>query len=99
MPRCVPNQLLHGQPTRALHKAAFNLPDVQGWVQGRPTIVKNIAAQDTVFARERVNHDLCDRSAIGEIQKRPARAFDAIPSNVGRFVKSRGRERNPRLIG
>ena len=29
----VPDQFLCGQPARALHIAAFDLPDIQRWVQ------------------------------------------------------------------
>ena len=98
-PCLVPDQLLHGQPARALHVAALDLAEVDRRVQAGADVVQDVGAQDPVLAGQRVDRHLGHRRAIGEIEERPAPPRPPVPLDLGRRVEARRRELHPRLIG
>ena len=84
----VPHQLLSGEPAHALHKAAFNLPDVDGRVDGAAHVVQDVDLEHPALAGEGVNGDLGAGGAVGEIVKRPPGQGRLVVMNFGRAVKA-----------
>ena len=70
--RRVPPQLLGCQPAFTLYEAAFDLPEVNGRIQGLAAVMNDIDTQGSVLARQRVDNDLRHGGAVREIEKRPA---------------------------
>ena len=75
----VPPELLHGQPTSALHETALDLAEVDCRVQRFANIVQDVDAQQAVFAGQCVDDGFRDRSAIGEIVERSTPGGLAVP--------------------
>mmetsp|Transcript_18455 Transcript_18455/g.30050 ORF Transcript_18455/g.30050 Transcript_18455/m.30050 type:complete len:323 (-) Transcript_18455:430-1398(-) len=98
-PLVVPDKLFGGEPPGALHIAPFDLTDIQRGVQRSPGIMQDVGAQDAVFTGQRVDHHFGHGGPIGEIEKRAALAFDAIPFNVWGFVKPGRRQADAGLMG
>ena len=65
----VPDQLFGCQPASPLNKSAFNLADINRWVQRPSGIMQNVSSQNPVFTGQTVNGDLANRRAIGKIIK------------------------------
>ena len=98
-PRVIPHQLLHREPTSALHKPALNLPHIQRRVQRRPDIMHNIRAQNAVLTGQRINNDLRQSRPIGTVIERPPLPLVPVPGDIRRLVKPSRRQRHTRLIG
>ena len=92
MPFIVPNQFLCCKPSRTLHIAAFNLSNVQRWIQGCTGIVQNIGPQDAIFTSQRIDHNFRNSRTIGKVEKRLPFAFDPVLRHIGGFVKPCGRQ-------
>ena len=86
----IPDQLLGGQPARALNISALDLADIQSRIQAGPGVMQQIGAQDAVFAGEGVDHHFGDGGPIGEIEKRATLSLDPVPLQTGGFVEPGG---------
>ncbi|KDB51037.1 hypothetical protein X805_33380 [Sphaerotilus natans subsp. natans DSM 6575] len=95
----LPAQLLGGQPAHALHEGALDLADVQRRVQRGADIVQHVGAQQPPFAGQRVDDDLAERRAVGEVEERPALQPLAVPVQAGRGVEAVAPELDARGIG
>ena len=60
----VPPQLLHGQPSHALHETAFHLAEVDGRIDGLAGVVKNIGAQQLVLAGQGIDDYLRNSGTV-----------------------------------
>ena len=90
-PLAVPDQLLGGEPARALHVAALDLAHVQRGVQRGAAVVEDVGPQDAVLAGQRVDDDLGHRRAVGEVEERPARAPGCGPIRGRAWRRTRSR--------
>ncbi len=78
----VVDELLGGEPSHALHEAAFDLPDVDRRIERSADVVKDIDPVDPELAGERVDGDLTAGRAIGEIEERPALRLVPVPMDL-----------------
>ncbi len=95
----VPDELLGGEPAHALDEAALDLPAVDRRIDGAPAVVEHVDPQYAVLARERIDHDLGDRRAVGEVQERTAAERGGVPADLRRAVEAGRGERHPRRMG
>src|SRR5512133_1457651 len=84
----VPHQFLGGEPAHALHKTAFNLPDVDGRIDRSAHVVQDIHFQDAALAGQSVDGYLGTGCAIGKVVKRPARQGGRVVVDFRGAVKA-----------
>ena len=95
----VPHQLFGGEPAHTLHKAAFNLPDVERWVDAVPHVVQDVNGQHAVFAGEGVNGHFGASRAISKVVKRSPSEGGFVVVDFGCAVKTIAPELNAVGVG
>ena len=88
----VPNALFHRQPAHALHVRAFDLPQVDGRVDGFAGVVHDVDLLQPPLAGAGVDFDLGHRSAVAEVVKRLALQGHEVVFDVRRHVKTGHRQ-------
>ena len=84
----VPHQLLGGEPAHALHKAALNLANVDGRVDGAAHVVQDVHPQHPVLPGQGVDGDLGAGGAVGKVIKRSAGECGLVVVDFGGAVEA-----------
>src|SRR4051812_45980532 len=95
----IPDQLFAGEPTRALHESAFDLPARDSYVHRVAGVVQNVDTTDVMHTGKPIDLHLADRRADREIVERLSASRVAVVVDVGRAIKSRRAQARAREIG
>src|SRR5262249_32919581 len=79
-------QLFDRQPADALHEPAFDLPAIDDRRKRVADVFEDVAAEQPIAARERIDLDFRYRGAVDEIVERSAASRRGIELNVRRAV-------------
>ena len=94
----IPDELFGCQPACALDIGAFDLSDVERRVEALADVMEDVGAEDAVLAGEGIDDDFGDCRAMGEVEERATMACNAVPAEIGGFVKAGGREADAVLV-